>query len=162
MTWKKLVVGGAGAALLVGWGVTLSNCTVCNGPQCFSNEGGAGDSGGDAAKEGGGGDGGGDGGGSCSAVKPQGSITWGSGAACDMCLGAQCCALATTCANQMPVDGGSDTCTDYITCIDACSDGDGGFDQTCVDACNTTHPIGQPAAAALVSCVTQKCPGTCP
>src|SRR5580765_4020795 len=131
MTWKKLLAGGAGSALLVGWAVSLTDCTVCSGPQCFNNDGG----GTDSATEGSTGDsGGGDGSMmGCSAIKPQGKLFWdnnmGTGP-CDKCMANNCCAPAQNClADKGAGDGSMDTCGDYVTCIDACSD------QTCEDAC---------------------------
>lgn len=159
MTWKKLLVGTAGSALLVGWAVSLSDCTVCSGPQCFNGT----DSGGtDAVSEGSAGDSGGEGGAAtCSAIKPQGPLFWDDVTGtkpCDKCMTAKCCAEAKTCVAQT----GMDSCTDYMSCIDACTDPDGGaIDPQCAAACAQTDPMGKPVAEAMISCLQSKCTNEC-
>lgn len=163
MTWKKLLAGGAGFAFLAAWGVSLSNCTVCSGPQCFNgddsgtgtdtgtgNETSVTDSGTDGAMMG------------CPSIKPQGPLYWdnpqGTGA-CDMCMAAKCCTEATACVNQIKgADGSMDTCDDYMNCIDVCNEPDGG---TCTDACNQTDPMGKPTGQALITCRDTKCTTEC-
>ena len=160
MTWKKLLAGGAGGALLVGWAVSLTDCTVCKSgdPNCvFTGT----DSGGkDSATEGSSGDGGA----TCSAIKPQGPIFFddatGTGP-CDKCMTAKCCTEAQACVAQKPADGSMDTCTDYLGCIDVCTFPDGGIDQACVNACGQTDPMGKAVAATMFTCLQTKCTTEC-
>lgn len=161
MTWKKLLAGATGSALLVGWAVSLMDCTVCSGPQCFNDDGGnPSDTG---TKETSTGDSGGDGGGmGCAAIKPQGKLFWdnmqGTGA-CDKCMAANCCAAAQTCLDDKGAgDGSMDTCSDYVSCIDACSG-----DMTCENACGQTDPSGKMKyeQGVLLGCMYKKCGISC-
>ena len=157
MTWKKLLAGGAGSALLVGWAVSLTDCTVCNGPQCFDNDGGGTDTG--TGSETAGGDSGGDSGGmGCAAIKPQGKLYWdnaqGTGP-CDKCMATNCCAAATTCLNDKGAgDGSMDTCSDYVNCVDVT------MDET---ACGQTDPMGKSfyEQNVLLGCMYTKCGVSC-
>lgn len=162
MTWKKLLAGSAGMALLAAWGVSLSNCTVCSGPQCFNNtEGGSTDTGtgsdtatGDSGNTDGGG-------GTCSAIKPGGPIFWdnsmGTGT-CDKCMAANCCSAAQACVADK--DGGADSCFSYVQCFDVCSD------QTCVDACGDPDGGDSPNGKktydnVVLGCMNSKCMTAC-
>lgn len=158
MTWKKLLAGGAGTALLVGWAVSLTDCTVCNGPQCFNDDGGT-DSGTEASTTDSGTDSGNtDSGAGCSAIKPQGKLYWdnaqGTGA-CDKCMAANCCAAATSCLNDVGAgDGSMDNCADYVNCVDVTMD---------LNACAQTDPMGKQfyEQNVLLGCMYQKCGVSC-
>ncbi len=158
MTWKKLLVGGAGSALLIGSAVvSLTDCTVCNGPQCFNDT----DSGGkDSATEAGNDSGPA----TCSAIKPTGKVYWdnaqGTGP-CDKCMSANCCAPVQGCLADKGVgDGSTDTCASYIDCLDTC-----GTDTVCVNACKAdpNNAMGKAKYQndVLLGCMYVKCGVSC-
>jgi hypothetical protein len=159
MTWKKLLAGGASAALLVGWAMSLSDCTVCNGPQCFDNDGGTGTdtgTGNETSTTDSGNNN--DSGVTCPSIKPTGKLYWdnaqGTGS-CDKCMYNNCCAAATTCLNDKGAgDGSMDTCSDYVTCVDVTMD-----EPTCAQ----TDPMGKAfyQTNVLLGCMYTKCGVSC-
>ena len=170
MTWKKLLAGGGGTALLIGSLATLNNCTITtvdctktpNEPICKStpSESGTPDTGSnkDTGTMDGSGSDGNDGAVMCAAIP---SKAWwdnmqGTGP-CDQCMAANCCAVVDTCFSDLGV---GDTCGDLDDCIATCQSLDAGV-AACVNGCYSSHPMAKPKWDAYANCQGTKCTQMC-
>lgn len=164
MTSKKLLAGVGASALLFGAMISLNNCTITtvdctktpNEPICQKSDTGTSDTGTSDAQTGD--SGGNDSGAMCSAIKPNGPLFFddpNGNSKCDKCMVANCCSQAQACASDNS-DAASDTCMNYLDCLDQC-----GNDNTCIQACNSSYPNGKKKYDPMDTCLTQKCGVSC-